>query len=65
MEASPAVNRKARVRFPASPQVVAGPSFGMVNGQTREKYNAYLRSYMRFWRAVRAGRADWWPRRST
>ena len=33
-------------------------------GWSRKAYNAYQRVYLMTWRAVRAGRADWWPRKS-
>ena len=29
----------------------------------KRAYNAYMRMYMKVLRAVKAGRADWWPRR--
>ena len=44
-----AVDVPARVRFPTPPQA----GFDRVG---------YQREYMRVYRAVKAGRAEWWPR---
>jgi len=34
------------------------------NGRRVSDYNAYMRLYMAVSRAVKAGRADWWPKRA-
>ena len=34
------------------------------NRRDRGAYNAYQRVYMAVRRAVKAGRADWWPKRA-
>ena len=35
------------------------------NRRDRGVYNAYMNAYMKVWKMVKAGRADWWPRRAS
>lgn len=59
-----ASNKVPKKAVPAS-NSVANASNTASNKQRwdRKAYNEYMRMYMAVKRAVRGGRADWWPRR--
>ena len=51
---------------PASnrPKVASNAASNKHQRWDKKAYNAYMRMYMKVLRAVKGGKADWWPKRA-